>query len=119
MAGGPAIPSFERVAAYPWPNYEAHEEYGMVLLEGGRTEDAYAQLVAARGGLDTGRVHLLLGRAAEGLGKSKEALFSYAACLERWPANREAFDRLWLLTPGAEREPLRKWGIRWGQIRSE
>jgi O-antigen ligase len=90
LAGGDAPRYYARVLAHPWPNPQAHEEYGMALLDAGRTTDAYAQFVEALHGLDTGRLHLLLGIAADRLGDRQTAAEWLEQCLRRWPDNEQA-----------------------------
>ncbi len=103
-AGGDPLALYERVFQHRWPNAECREEYGMALLDRNRPADAYVQLQCALEGLDTGRVYLLLGFAAERLGQTDAARAWFAKCLERWPSNEEAASRWMALTPPEEGE---------------
>ncbi len=114
VAGADPTALYARAIAHPWPNAQAREEYGMALLDIGRANDAYAQLLKAREGLDTGRLYLLLGAAALGLGDNEAARLWLAACLDRWPANADAWRMLWSLTPVEDRGPLAEHAAQWG-----
>lgn len=114
VVGGDPLPLYERVLRHGWPNARAHEQYGMALMDAGRTEEAYDQFTCALRGLDTGSVYLFLGIAAAELGDESEARRRLEACLHRWPGNHDAWYGLCLLTPETERESLEAFGRRWG-----
>lgn len=68
----------------------AREEYGLYLLDRGLFPEALAALKSSESGLDTGRLHLLLGLVSESLEQWEEAEYRYLACLARWPGNEMA-----------------------------
>lgn len=113
IAGQDPSARYARAIAHPWPNALAHEEFGMALLDAARYEEAYAQLLKAREGLDTGRVYLLLGTAAMHLGDTGAAQMWLGACLDRWPANAAAWRMLWPIAPEHLRASLRAHAQRW------
>lgn len=112
-AGGDPLPLYERVFAHRWPNAECREEYGMALLDRDRPADAYVQLQLALEGIDTGRVYLLLGYAAERLGHMEDARAWFARCLARWPSNHEAWSHLMALSPPEDWDRLMEHSKRW------
>ena len=114
VAEGDPLALYARAIAHPWPNAQAHEEYGMALLDAGRADEAYTQLLKAREGLDTGRLYLLLGSAALQRSDKDAARLWLAASLDRWPANAAAWRMLWALTPVEDRAPLAEHATRWG-----
>ncbi len=104
VGGGDPIPHYERALEHPWPNAVAQEEYGIALFDADRTDDAYAAFRLALEGLDTGRLHLLLGITAAELNRRAEAQHWLEKCLERWPGNKGAEDLLWRVRAPDERK---------------
>ena len=113
LAGGPAVPYYQRVFAHGWPNATAQEECGMALLDAGRTREAYDRFLRALPGLDTGRLYQLLGVTAAQLEEYQTARQWLWDCLWRWPGNQRAWDLLGTITPAAERPPWIQHGRRW------
>lgn len=113
MTGEDALPFYERALAHPWPSPEGREEYGMALWENGDVVQARVQFELALEGLDTGRVYLLLARAADMLGDAEAARRAYMACLWRWPSNKDAWRALWRLSDDEDRPALRAHAARW------
>jgi len=85
IAGAGLRPAFGRALTWPWPAYEAHEDLGLALLEGGAYERAYTHLRTAHQGIDTGEIYWLLAQNAAALGRPAEARRWLEACLWRWP----------------------------------
>ena len=113
-AGGNAIPAYDRVFAQGWPNAQGRELYAMALLDAGRAADARKQISLALEGVDSGRAYLVLGLASEQTNDAVLACAAYRACLQRWPANAQAWNRLYALTPDPFRKPLTAHARRWG-----
>lgn len=99
LAGTASEPAYRRALAWPWPNARAHESYAIALIEAGRLDAARDQLIAAQDGLDTGRVHLLLGELALANGERSSGALALERCLFRWPASRRAWQGLWDALP--------------------
>ena len=108
------IAQYERVLAHNWPAPEAREAYAIALYEQGKLELAQAQLLLASRGLDTGRLHLLLGRVAQALGEEVLARSSMDAVLARWPWNAEALVYLHSWAGPEEQALLESHAARWG-----
>lgn len=79
---------------WPWPNYRAHENYGLALSDQERMDEAAAHLESALNGLDTGRVYYLLMVCAVSREDDAAALFYAGKCLLRWPGNEYAWSVL-------------------------
>lgn len=113
LRGVPSEALYQRALSWPWPNAEAHEGLAIHYIESQQSAAALGELRLALRGLDTGRVHLLLGELAAAAGEREAALAALRACLHRWPANARALHALWRLDPS-----LRPWltahGQRWG-----
>lgn len=114
VAGDNALPLYERAVRFPYTPPETWEVYGLALLEAGQTREALDALHKAQSGLDTGRLHLLLGMAHLEVGDFEKAKEALTACVLRWPFHKDAWRTLDLLTPEDEREALRNTARRWG-----
>jgi O-antigen ligase len=119
IAGGSAEEQYRRALAWPWPAPEAAEELAMYLMDRERYAEALPLLRLALDGIDTGRIHLLLGRAHHATGDKAAAAASMRACLFRWPAYEEAWRFLFVRASGEERADLIAHGIRFGLIAPE
>ncbi len=110
---------YEAVFAHRWPNYSAHEGYAMALMDAGNMEDARIHLLYANEGIDTGRVHWLIGQTSLALGDEILAAESMRAVLARWPAHEGAWQVLYRLAGEEERAVLRAHAVKWGIRPSE
>jgi O-antigen ligase len=114
LRGEPCEPRYHRALAWPWPNAEAHEGLAIASIEAGRPARARVELTHALRGLDTGRVHLLLGEVALACGDTRSAVAALETCLHRWPSNLRAWRTLWELSPPlcpALEAHARHWGL--------
>lgn len=105
---------YQAVIDYAWPMPDAHEELAIALYEQGDYDAALTQLLIARDGLDTGRLHLLTGRVSLLLGELPLARESMRAVLMRWPWHTEAWRVLYDMARGQERAALLEHAERWG-----
>jgi len=97
LAGGNALTLYEEVVRHPWPNAEAHKEYGIALAEANRNREARCELTEALKGADTGDIYLALALLSTRLRDPVTAYKEALACLRRWPGNREVIELIALL----------------------
>lgn len=111
--GRPIDNLFEELTEYPWPNPQANQEWATYLEAAGRYPEAERHALAAKEGLDTGNIYLLLGALAEQKGDEEAAKHAYEACLLRWPRNTRAWSRLVPLLSPDERANKLTEAARW------
>lgn len=113
LGGGDAAAAYNRLHAWPWPSPAGHEGHAILLLERGEPARAHGHLLQALEGLDTGRVHRLIGDAAALAGDADTACAAYQASLFRWPDDAAVWARAWESCP-ARRKLLEDHALRWG-----
>lgn len=94
LAGAPAQSAYEAAVNAPGFHPEAHESYGILLLEQGDNARALEQFEIARIGLESGRIYRLLALAAEGTGDYEAACRWNRECVARWPWNEDVRKRI-------------------------
>lgn len=97
----------------PWARYSAYEAMGIIYLERQGYEGAREFLSQASHGLQTGRVWLYLGISEEMQGNPQQAREHYVRCLEIWPTNLDAWERVVRLQPQGESWPSEADARRW------
>lgn len=85
---------YQRALAWPWPNYRAHENYAIALLDADRFLEARHHLETATAGADTGRIYLLMTICAVAQREDYLAFVYARECLLRWPRNEYAWSTL-------------------------
>lgn len=105
LAGLPAAAAYQRAIAAPGFHPEAHEGYGIHAFEQKDYALAEQQFVAARRGINTGRIHALLAMTAAARGDRAGAIQWYRECLARWPDAAHIEARLAALTGAGEPPP--------------
>lgn len=93
---------YQNTFRWPWPNYRAHENYGLALLDSDFYDEAAAHLESALNGQDTGHVYYLLTLCAVSRQDDEAALFYAGKCLLRWPGNEYAWSALLERCPPGE-----------------
>jgi hypothetical protein len=114
VGGGDAITLYEKAIHHGWPLPEAHEGLAIALYERGDHAGARSQLLLAQRGVDTGRLHLLLGRVSLLLEEPRLARESMRRVLARWPWHAEAWRVLYAGAGEEERAVLEDHAARWG-----
>ncbi len=109
-----AVSLYEQAISYRIHPPQAHESYGMLLLDLGRPAEAQVQLQLALRALDTPRLHLMLGYAAQDLGQLEEARACYRRVLERSPTDPAAWSSLLALRTATQAPFLEAHAARWG-----
>lgn len=94
LAGQPVLDAYARLTRYPWPSAAAHKGYAIALADADRERAAYAELLRALDGLDTGDIYLGLAIIAYRLDNRDAARQWAVECLRRWPSNETALNLL-------------------------
>lgn len=103
LAGNSSGIYYEKALAWHWPNYRAHENYGLALFESEDYKGAWEHLLLAKKGSDTGRIYYLLGLCAAAREDQESIRFYARQCLLRWPGNRHMWTLLLAHCPREER----------------
>lgn len=100
------IEAYDRAVRFPWPQYQADLERGILAAQGGQADEALRYGERALEGLDTGEAHLLVARQYDRFFDRARAYEAYDAVVARWPRYVPAWRGLVRNAPDGELEEV-------------